>query len=138
MGAENGHGGHDDIGEEDPFEALKEWNLVFGSEEDLQKAFQAMCDGALRNPDSDEEGEEDWEGEGGEAGLGGWFTAGSLAEEDERLEGVPGSQGAAAAAALEFHSMLLEGLRANPRPINDCVEEDEDENENEDEDEEGM
>ena len=93
MGAENGHGGHDDIGEEDPFEALKEWNLVFGSEEDLQKAFQAMCDGALRNPDSDEEGEEDWEGEGGEAGLGGWFTAGSLAEEDERLEGVPGSQG---------------------------------------------
>jgi len=80
MGAENGHGGHDDSVEEDPFEALKEWNLVFGSEEDLQKAFQAMCDGALRNPDSDEEGEEDWEGEGGEAGLGGWFTAGSLAE----------------------------------------------------------
>ena len=32
--------------------------------------------------------------------------------------------------------MLLEGLRGNPRPINDCVEEDEDENE--DEDEEGM
>ena len=61
-------------GEADPLESLTEMFLVFSTEEDLQKAFEAMCEGALRNPDSDEEGD------GEEMGMGGWFTSGSLAE----------------------------------------------------------
>ena len=61
-------------GEADPLESLSEMFLVFSTEEDLQKAFEAMCEGALRNPDSDEEGD------GEEMGMGGWFTSGSLAE----------------------------------------------------------
>lgn len=61
----------------DPLELLSEMYLVFPSDDDLHKAFEAMCQGALRNPDSDEDdGGDQVDGDG----LGGWFTAGSLAE----------------------------------------------------------
>lgn len=68
---------------EDPLEVLSEMYLVFSSTDDLHKAFEAMCQGALRNPDSDDEdgdNDDNEDGQAGGAGLGGWFTAGSLAE----------------------------------------------------------
>lgn len=56
----------------DPMDPLREWRVTFRNDEDLRKAFEAMCDGALRNPESDEDVED--------MGMGGWFTAESLAD----------------------------------------------------------
>ncbi len=80
----------------DPLEVLSEMYLVFSSQDDLHKAFEAMCQGALRNPDSDDDdGGDQADGEG----LGGWFTAGSLAEGLEANVGLAGSdQGGDASA----------------------------------------
>lgn len=79
-------------GEVDPLEVLSEMFLVFAREDDLHKAFEAMCQGALRNPDSDDDDGDDVDG------LGGWFGAGSLAEGLEASVGLGDSdQGDAAA-----------------------------------------
>lgn len=44
---------------------IREVKILFEKKEELERAFQAMCDGALRNPDSDIDDEE--------GGSGGFF-----------------------------------------------------------------
>lgn len=71
---------HDDDDDDDVVEdgqrsdrVIREVHIVFDQKEQLDQAFQAMCDGALRNPDSDTDDEDP----GGE-GRGFFFDADSM------------------------------------------------------------